>query len=242
MSPSNILIFLSLIALSSANRSRNPCHPNRSAEKLGTSCEEIVLPPKMCRKCRLRGYDAQGYLNDCESIYRIEDPECRAEIQNYVDLNPCDTVRAEQMSAFDDDLNRKGLDYFVYSICEECCDCIPRDAEADKFDEMKKNKTLISLVRGNCPAHAHYDICRVWPEVRTLTVPGIPFRQNLPKICPLIRSWFFSDLSKGWASNDNIEMDWRIRRFLRMFNRFARCRNKQTWQMCVGLESAQNRI
>lgn len=237
-----LIVVLSMGCVAYGERSRNPCHPGRRVELLGATCEYIRLPPRLCRDCKLTGYDSRGYFDDCSAIYDLEDNSCRKVLEEYVELNPCDTVRGNQVKTYDDPESRAALDYFTYSICEECCDCIPRGAKQSEFRQRFLQKTLISLERGNCPAHAHYDICRVWPEVRFVTLPGLPLRTNLPKICPIIREWFSSDASKGWSSNDNTQMDPRIKRFLRIFTRFAKCSNKQSWLMCVGLESAQNRI
>lgn len=237
-----LFAFFSLTHVICAQRSRNPCHDGRSVESLGTDCEYITMPPELCRDCRLAGFDSGGYFNDCSAIYNLRDDRCRKALELYAKLNPCDTIRRAQIKTYNKPESRVALDYFTYSICEECCDCIPRGAKPDQFRARLLNKTLISFRRGNCPAHAHYDVCRVWPEVRYITTPGRPLRKGLPKICPIIRDWFFSDASKDWYKNDNTQMDPRIMRFLRIYARSARCYNKQTWLMCHGLESRQNRV
>lgn len=239
-----ILAATLILGIASAESGKNPCHPNRRVESLGVPCEGIYLPPRMCDKCQLSSYDSKGIFDDCTAIYKIAEPACKAELERYSELNQCDTVRKAQLDNFDDPANRKALDYFVYSVCEECCDCIPRGARSDQYDERKTAtpQTLTSLVRGNCPAHAHYDICRIWPEIRHITKPGGTLRLGLPKACPLIREWFFSPASKGWFSQDNTNINFKVRRFLRIFNSVARCRRRSTWQRCTDLEVAQNRI
>lgn len=242
MSKAPLIAAILSLLISLTQAGKNPCHRDRNENTLGTDCEVITMPWDLCAKCRLRGYDKNGNLNQCDSIYKLEEEECKAEIGKYVNLNPCDEKRAQQFANYNDHRNREYLDYFVYSICEECCDCIPQGAEIADYNWRSQQYKLISLSRGNCPAHAHYDVCRVWPQIRTMKLPGEATQQNMPLACPLIRKWFYSPLSKNWSSNQNTVMDWRIRVFLRMFNRVARCRRKETWQMCAGLEIAQNRI
>lgn len=222
---------------------RNPCHPNRNVETLGAfGCEVFTLPRGMCRSCDFRGFDSRGNLDDCSAIYNIDARPCKRQIGEYVRLNPCDTIRARQWRDFDNPANKMALDYFIYSICEECCDCIPNMSTADQFGARFNSNTLISLNRGNCPAHAHFDICRIWPDVTTVTIDGVAPRQGLPKICPQIRSWIESPAGRDWPNNDNADINFRITRFLRIFNRFARCRNRVTWRRCIGLERSQGRI
>lgn len=242
--PLALLTLAAVLSLASSKSGKNPCHPNRRVESLGVPCEGIYLPPGMCDNCELSAYDSRGNFNDCQAIYKIGEPACRSQIERYSELNPCDTVRKKQLEDFDDPDNRKALDYFVYSVCEECCDCIPRGARSSQYEERKRARprTLTSLVRGNCPAHAHYDICRVWPEIRHVTRPGGTLRLGRPKACPKIREWFFSPASKGWAGQDNTEISRDVRNFLGNFNSVARCRRKSTWQRCTDLEVAQRRI
>lgn len=235
--------FAVFVALAAAQFSTHPCHPNRNVAKMGCSCEHIRLPPEMCTKCSLRGYTAYGgNFDNCFSIYKIEEPECRAEIGKYVEMNECDTLRREQFKAFDDPDNFVALDYFVYAICEECCDCIPRESKEEEYEDRYSDRKLTNLRRGNCPAHAFYDICRVWPEVRSVSTKEGDERKGWPKMCPMVQSWFESEDSQGWLENEKTNMDWRLLRFLRQFNREASCRNEGMWKMCVGLERAQNRV
>eukprot|EP00177_Eucheuma_denticulatum_P000654 GFKZ01001171.1.p1 GENE.GFKZ01001171.1~~GFKZ01001171.1.p1 ORF type:complete len:247 (-),score=0.08 GFKZ01001171.1:384-1124(-) len=222
---------------------RNPCHPNRNVETLGSfGCKNFTLPRGMCNPCEFRGFDSRGNLNDCAAIYNIDAQPCKSRIGEYVRLNPCDTIRARQWRDFDNPANKMALDYFMYSICEECCDCIPDGSTVAQYDARRLSGNLISLTRGNCPAHAHFDICRIWPDVETITIEGMPPRRGLPKICPMIRNWIESPAGRDWGGNNNVNINANITRFLRIFNRFARCRNRATWQRCIGLESSQGRI
>lgn len=226
--------------------SRNPCHAGRNARLLGAfDCEGIVLPKRMCARCNIGDYSlTTGIFNDCTNMYRTMEPSCVNELQEYVRLNPCDDVRARQVANMDNPRNAEALDYFIYSVCEECCDCIPRGSREDQFLERRDQgvNALTSVFRGNCPAHAHFDICRIWPEIRYITVEGGPTFPQYPKICPIISDWFFSPASEDWPNNDNTEIARPIQRFLRQYNRFTRCRRRSTWESCTLLETAQRRI
>lgn len=237
-----VVLFLLSSLANAAERSRNPCHPNRSSSVLGTGCEFIRLPNSLCSNCRLNGYDGRGYFNRCDAIYDINESKCKAGLQDYVKLNPCDTIRKKQVQSFNSRDSQFALDYFVYSICEECCDCIPNGSSSSQYTSRKNNKLLISYVRGNCPAHAFYDICRVWPDVKDVAKPGDSFKKNSPPACPLTRTWFDSPNSKDWYKNNNTKMDSRLRVFLERLVKAAGCEQKAIWQMCVGLESAQGRV
>lgn len=101
---------------------------------------------------------------------------------------------------------------------------------------------LTWYVRGNCPAHAHFDVCRVWPNVRDVAPEGRPFVRDRPLICPLIRKWFFSPNSVDWPTNDDTRISKSIHQYLRAHVEAAGCRRKGLWQMCAGLETAQGRV
>lgn len=239
------ILFILLSFLSThidAERSRNPCHPGRSSSVLGSNCEYIRLPYALCNNCKLNGYDSSGYFNRCDAIYNINNPKCKFGIRRYVQLNPCDTIRKKQLQSFNSRDSQFALDYFVYSICEECCDCIPDGSRKEQFLSRLKGNKLISYVRGNCPAHAHYDVCRVWPKVRDVARPGQPFIRNRPQICPIILQWFRSPNSRNWSGNNNTKFSKSILEFLQRLVKAARCESKGTWQMCVGLEKAQSRV
>lgn len=238
------VLFFILFPFVSGERSRNPCHPGRSASRLGAPCEGIYLPTRLCRSCELSGYDSNGFFNDCTAIYKVSEPKCKAQLELYTKLNPCDTVRAAQLGNLGNATNRRDLDYFVYSVCEECCDCIPSGARPWAYNQRRARgiSALTNLARGNCPAHAYYDICLVWPLVRHVSAPGNRLRSSFPKICPLLTSWFKSPAANNWNNNNNVTMAAPIKNFLLLFNRVARCRARPTWESCTALEKAQRRI
>lgn len=118
----------------------------------------LLDSPWTARKLGGGGHD--GVFKECENIYRLSHPACQAQIKNYSVLYPCDCIRAAKVSD-SGPRNRRMQDYFVYSVCEECCDCMPYGARAYQYvtREEKGVPSLTSFYRGNYPAHAHYYIC-----------------------------------------------------------------------------------
>lgn len=239
--------FILLVAaafLQTVLANKNPCHNGRNVDVQGAPCEGVIIPKKLCRKCRLGDFDELGNFGSCRAIYMLDEPACKEQLEKYVSLNPCDTTRAAQLAGFNVTMNRQSLDYFVYSVCEECCDCVPAGSRPEQFAMLKALgvSKLTSVVRGNCPAHAHYDICKLWPEIRHVASEDKPLRLNLPKVCPMLKSWVMSPAGKNWISNNDAVINNDIKRFLNIFNSVAKCRSKNVWQKCAALETAQDRI
>ncbi len=117
-------------------------------------------------------------------------------MQKYVEANPCDVKRVKAMADLavnpNDDKARGVVDYFLYSVCEQCCDCVPMGANSVLYPQYlarhtAANPTLYSATRGNCPAHAEYDICMVAPKVTHFTSigdPADPAFDAWPEACP----------------------------------------------------------
>jgi len=206
------------------------------------SCSVITIPRNMCNSCNLKPYDNRGRFPIRKEIYEIDEPACRAGIEEYARLNPCDTPRVNQVADFEG--SRSELGEFMYTVCETCCDCVPFGAEADEYEERREGGVaqLTQLRRGNCPAHAVFDVCGYWPNIRSTTVPGRAGKESWPIICPLLRDWLDSDAADGWQTNPNVSMDRRITRFLRRFNSNAGCRKSHVWMECTAMEQAQRRI
>lgn len=181
---------------------------------------------------------------DCRSIYDLENKACREELNNYANMNAhCDPVRAKQVKNIDASANKMGLDYFVYSVCEECCDCIPRGASVGQYQMRKATGNLHNVNRGNCPAHAWFDICKIWPQVAFVSSPGQkdPVKES-PPICPILTTWIRRPENSNWLLRSHVEIERPIKRFLKRFVSVAKCRFRLPWQSCVQLEAAQNRL
>ena len=103
----------------------------------------------MCSACQVGPYLSDGQYADCTRTWRPEAPACIAKMQEFVDLNPCDTYRKDALEKY---LGLQGpekveegrlvMDFFLYSVCEGGCDCIPMVTD--------RNVPAISIVRGNC--------------------------------------------------------------------------------------------
>lgn len=156
-----ILILVTLLA-TCHGQGKNPCHNRKWAMGRGVKCEGVHLPSLMCNRCSLKPVRPNGTFYNCKSVYNIRTKGCKEQLWKYVRANPCDKVRREQLKRFNN-ADVEGLDYFIYSICEECCDCIIKGTKHKHYEMLKKKHkttrpTLYTPLRGNCPAHAHYDV------------------------------------------------------------------------------------
>lgn len=223
----------------------NPCHGDKNKYGVGVTCTGVRIPNALCDRCKLKPFLSDGQFADCTSIYDLNDELCRAQLRLYAEQNgKCDPQRLEQVKDFSVESNRLALDYFVYSVCEECCDCVPRGARSDEYDERLAGGTLGTSHRGNCPAHAHYDICRVFPNIK-YTMKGEAAddtHEDWPKICWHISRWIFSRNGRNWLYKSYVKMDGRIARFLSNFWDDVGCWRRNIWSECTALESAQGRL
>lgn len=205
------------------------------------TCEKVRLPRDLCTACKLKPFTLNGQFTNCRAIYDLDDPACRAQLRRYSQFNRhCDPVRARQtrnITRF-----REPLDYFIYSVCEECCDCIPIGATVDQYQQRRESGRLFRANRGNCPAHAFFDICRIWPNIRYVTLGGGRTQFWRPQICPLLTEWINSPAGANWLPRSFVPLNQSITEFLNIFLRVAKCRNRDMWMQCAALESAQSRL
>ena len=159
-----IFNFVCLEEVSGQVSSKNPCHP-WSIKGNSTSCEVPTLPVGFCGACPFGALYSDGKYQDCIRVFQLQDnanawPTCKASLERYIELNPCDDVRASAFTVNKyltktgtaKETARQQFDFFLYAYCEAGCDSIPQtDAEP--------NKPSISLDRGNCQAHPYHDIC-----------------------------------------------------------------------------------
>lgn len=239
-----LLISIYLLAhICSATGGRNPCHPRRWRARFGVTCERVVLPTELCTKCKLKPFQANGAFTDCTAIYDIDDGECREQLRQYAQLNgECDPVRARQVLDFQPQQNRFGLDYFLYAVCEQCCDCVPIGASVAQYEQRQMNDSLLNVRRGNCAAHAYFDLRNLWPEVRYVSAEGGDSLPTAPKILPFLDAWINSPAANDWIERSDVQIDPNIEAFLSLFVRAAVCSNRDVWESCTALEVAQNRV
>lgn len=238
------LCLLSLVTTILA--SKNPCHNNKWQQGQGVTCEKVVLPRWLCAACRLKPPQASGDFKNCRSIYDVTGPQCKSALQTYAWYNrECDPVRLRQVADFSNAANVEGLDYFVYSVCEQCCDCVPRGSAPMQFWSRRSMNTLLNANRGNCPAHAWYDICAVWPKVRYVVDPNglpTPKQQNPNYLCPMLTTWIKRPENNPWLLKSWLWIDPPINDFFLSFFEVADCAHQRVWQSCADLEDKQNRL
>lgn len=219
-----------------------PCHNNKQAQGSQVTCSGVILPQDLCSSCKLKTFNTiTGAFFNCRSIYNLGDGQCQASLIRYADLNSCDPVRNAQVKDFNNPNNREGLDYFIYSVCEQCCDCVPHGATPGDFDYLKNQSRLLRARRGNCPAHAWYDVCTVLPKVRYFKGEDGPDYLGFEEACPQLKYWFENE-SDGWLQKGWVPMSDGVQNFLENMYSAASCTNKETWQRCTALEDAQNRL
>lgn len=230
---------------------RNPCHPDKKSYGDDSNCLVYRIPPKLCTKCKLNqdNIDNGGKFDKCYSIFNIPDDGCRKQIEKYATLNPCDKERNKAVKNYSQ--NIIALDYFIYSVCEECCDCVRTKSKVSEYKQRKKANTLFEIdTRANCGTHAAADICMVWPKVRWVINHKEPFptQQEINKmkdICPPLRKWRNdrkSGSGAGLTPKQINTVPGYAQTFLKQFIDVAKCKKRSLWQSCVSLEQSQRRI
>lgn len=235
---------LAAVALACAGAARAqghiPCHKGKTT-LAAPGCKAVTIPAGLCTQCKLRKVnDKNGNFINCKSIYNLDNGQCKAKLQQYVKANACDGKRKQQVAAWNAH-SKMQLDYFVYSLCEQCCDCVPNGALPAQYAQRKNKRSLLHNARGNCPAHAFYDICKIWPNIETLS-PGGGKKGNGVKACAQLSKWFHSPAASNWINNHNTPLSGALRNFLNNVNVANQCGNKQVWQACALMEQKQKRI
>ncbi len=243
------VLILALLALAHAGGpSFYPCPGPKAPLGKGVTCGEVKLPPNMCNACKLREPHAVGKLKgqfkDCANIYDTYAPSCMSSLEAYVAANPCDKIRAANLadlkSAKPSWQSRVQMDYFFYSLCEQCCDCIPIGAD------KSANKGQWVTYRGNCPAHAWYDVCAILPDVTHFVKIGqatpAKFKNSPPKMCPLLTQWAKSSAFANWQKNPKTNFSPKLDAGLESLLDSIECSNPSIWDSCFNLESLQNNL
>lgn len=242
------MLLLTVVSTSAFMNPRNPCHAKRFLGAENT-CRAYVVPSGLCKQCRLKDAGPGGKFPDCQSIYNVSSDGCKKEMRKYARKNrACDPLRKRQVDAYDDHLEE--IDFFLYSICEECCDCVPVGAREGDIRQRRADGTLFDVVgRANCGTHAAVDVCKVWPNVRAVVNwasqrPSEVELDALPDVCPILQGWRTersgSDSTLSQVEKDTVPEV--ARPFLTQFLSVARCGAKTTWSRCVSLERNQSRI
>lgn len=241
-----IIFFLLLSLISSLTKggspSLYPCAPDKWLQKQGVTCSNVQLPSGLCSSCYLNPPQSDGKFKDCSNIYN-KNGACVTKMNSYVKANTCDKRRAAVMGKINSNtaswLDWASLDYFLYSVCEMCCDCIPIGATKGKDDGIWVTD------RGNCPAHSYYDICAVLPGVKYFRRVGEPVNnamESAPAICSELTKWFQSPFSNNWQTNPKTYISPALDKAHATLLNAIECSNTNTWGKCYDMEKKQNNL
>jgi len=183
-----------------------------------------------------------GNFQDCGNMYHIDDA-CAAKIEQYATAHQtCDPIRSQYLvDITSSDPNKRqealnGLDYFIYAMCEEVCDCIPYSAPRGAYD--------IDVSRGNCFAHAHYDIMRIFPDIMRIHKMGTPLPIEIPNVKAGLGNMLLNH--SDWKGTYKVpfqgEEEMNIKAFLEQTMEALEADEPANWENCWALECSQNRI
>ncbi len=246
----SLVLLLALVLDASASGPNFfPCHPNSRQMGTGVTCKQVQLPPTLCTACPLRAPTDLGGFKQCWNIYDTKAPGCFDALKSYAAANPCDPVRRAMVTALEADPNdgsaRNVADYFLYAVCEQCCDCVPMGSNDKLYDTYAAAGTLMDAYRGNCPAHAFYDICKIFPVVEAITPIGAAMPADAVPACGTgseLDKWFNSPASQRWESNPKTTLSAPLKRFLDGMLEAAVCTDRKQWMACHDLEERQNKL
>lgn len=223
-----------------------------SNRQAASGCRSVRLPPNMCTSCPLKPFSGSGpnldFGDDAVNrfdIYNLSSAACQGAMRQYVEANPCDDKRARALKNIGKPFAQKVWIYFMYSVCETCCDCIPIGARPNQYNWRKRRGRLINVLRGNCAAHYFYDTCKIWPNAGRVVSTQDPDSRTpwVSPWCDDFRTWQFSPFAKGWLRNNRVNgTTYRMRRAMNMLMRSTACTNKRQWLDCLRMERAQGRV
>lgn len=98
--------------------------------------------------------------------------------------------------------------------------------------------------RGNCPAHAVYDVCAIFPQVTHFRKIGEfkPEFFGVPPACPKLEQWKKSPDFVGWAKKEFTPLESDVKDFLKSLMDAASCSAPRIWNSCFNLESKQKNL
>lgn len=246
VSLTHLTLFVLVLGVAYASDNESVSYTSRQGDLNAAPCTNVKIPPRLCIKCHLRPHDSNGnfFTQYKKDIIDIDTPECAEQIKKYVALNPCDTQRAKFFAEYKKSrFAYERVAQFMYSVCEQCCDMVTVGSKPSEWLQRKEANTLHTLTRGNGPAHLHYDICKMFPNLKRFTGPNWKVNENLPEICPMAANWMASDYSKWWSANADADgIPKRLVFRFGMMERLFGCQNRRVWQDCVRLERAQGRV
>lgn len=122
----------------------------------------------------------KGDFINCGRMFKIDSAECKSALYTWARDTECDAVLPSVLktyyednpgNGYNEEKDRAGqvLDRYVYSVCEQCCDCIPCSEETNTLDPKIADEDLVDFIdvyRHNCPLHWVYDVCGVYPDIK----------------------------------------------------------------------------
>jgi hypothetical protein len=252
------------------NGSPDPCIVREVIQAGSADCEKVVIPEGLCQTCGVNtnvrpengDYVNCLFLSNLETTGGTINRQCMSKLDEYLDLNPCDSFRRKGMRRYKRwtstlsparglfrrirGPSRQIMDAFIYALCELPCDCIPQ------YNADITTPTM-DVYRGNCQGHAEVDLCAVYPNIKlihgqytNLTLPESIL--DLPKVCPTIKQWR-KDTPGPWFDLTPTRVDPSVVAFLNYTldaTEITHFPSNDTqhplWQQCFYLESTQERI
>eukprot|EP00469_Lotharella_globosa_P007532 CAMPEP_0167785124 /NCGR_PEP_ID=MMETSP0111_2-20121227/8066_1 /TAXON_ID=91324 /ORGANISM="Lotharella globosa, Strain CCCM811" /LENGTH=469 /DNA_ID=CAMNT_0007676367 /DNA_START=59 /DNA_END=1468 /DNA_ORIENTATION=+ len=228
-----------------------PEYHDRLQNVIAASSSNSVLAAKQIKNL--------GKFRKCNNMYDIFEPTCLAAIGEYVQLNPCDTQRAEYYDIITNpDSNedscesaRDGIDFLIYALCEASCDCI------SPF-EIKRNQAFeFDIGRGNCMAHPRADICVIHNDLHLLGSsehPAVEPAEGFegPSMCELLDDFFTTNINKQGRFGNSFASKYypimntthnELYQLLEdMLDAIGGTGSTAFWDECFAFECSQNRL
>ena len=252
--------------------STNPCYDRNVTQPSAFDCTNVVIPNNFCEVCGIStavrpeqdgNYQNCLYTSGVESIDGNVNLQCLDMIESYVQMNPCDTPRADGLRRYRQRLSlprflrrlrsqsRQIMDSFVYAICELACDCIPQYS-------TDINVRTLDVQRGNCQGHAYYDVCQIYPNIQLVrgettysefangnsTNSSASSPLPLPNVCPYIHDWRIDNPGE-WFEMTPTTVHPIVQTFLHHImnaSQIITAANDTLWQQCFYVESTQLQI
>lgn len=135
---------------------------------------------------------------------------------------------------------KQQLDYMVYSLCEQCCDNMPRYANQGQYWWRKRAGKLFDLTRGNAMAHFFYDLCTLFPNIKFMKSKWMVDKYYYFDVCKKMKQW--TEGHENWKDLYEQDLDWVMKGVLSDAMIALQCGAEDTWMRCVGVEKKQKRI
>jgi hypothetical protein len=253
------------------NGSPDPCIFRNIIQAGSAECEHVVIPAGFCQTCGVNidirpesgKYVNCLYLSGVEALDGTINRQCMSKLDEYLDMNPCDTFRRSGMNRYKRWTNRwiplqktmlrrlrspsrQIMDAFIYALCEMPCDCIPQ-YNADITTPAQ------DIYRGNCQGHAQIDLCAVYPNIKliqgqnsNMSMP-VANVDELPYVCPKMTEWR-TNHPGAWFDLTPTTVDPDVATFINYaldateITHYTNVSENPLWQQCFHLELTQQRI